>query len=592
MADYVEEIKARLGIYDVVSSYVQLKKAGHNYKGLCPFHSEKTSSFVVSPEKQICHCFGCNKGGDIFTFIQEIEGVSFSEALNMLAERSGVEIKSESSSWKKGQKSEKDEFFKAQELACDFFEHELYHSNDGAKVLEYLHRRGLNDETITKFRIGFSPDKYDALYPSLLKKGVSRDVLIKSGLVATRNIGDDNIYDKYRSRLIFPIFDALGRIAGFGGRALKKDQMPKYLNSPESIIYNKSRILYGFNFSKAEIKKCGVAVFVEGYFDVVLPFQEGVCNVVATSGTALTSDQAKLIKRIAPKAVTCFDSDVAGFEATKRANVVLTEHDVFVGCVSLDEKDPADYVLAHGGNDLKKKFEESVPFFTYLLDKLVLEFDIATFEGRKKLLNSLLPLFKPMSTSDKDFYVGKLAMKMGIDKSIIYDDINSFKLPESHPSRVVLTQEQGQFKPGVQEQILAIILAFPSSFESFKKVLSENDFDDSAKSIYKELLDQYNSSRVSVDRWVFDEDVAPDLKKKLDVLVLYAEDRYQQLGEKGILDEVMGLKLNLKLERIKRERSDVQRQIDVAAGENDKDRMNELMKRVIELRIEEQNLKI
>ena len=207
MADNVEEIKSRLGIYEVVSQYVQLKKAGHNYKGLCPFHNEKSPSFVVSPEKQICHCFGCNKGGDIFSFVQELEGVSFTEAMQILADRAGVKIERKSGAKAKINKTEKEEFFAAHELAADFFEKELWNTNDGKKVLEYLHRRGLKDETIKGFRIGFAPDRYDALYPMLLKRGVKKDTLIKSGLVSTKKVGADEVYDKYRAWLILPIFD-------------------------------------------------------------------------------------------------------------------------------------------------------------------------------------------------------------------------------------------------------------------------------------------------------------------------------------------------------------------------------------------------
>lgn len=587
MADYVEDIKSRVGIYDVVSQYVQLKKAGHNYKGLCPFHSEKTSSFVVSPEKQICHCFGCNKGGDIFTFVQEMEGVSFPEAIKILADKAGIEIKDGSSEWKKELKSEKDEYFTAHDLACEFFEHELIDTNDGAKVLDYLYKRGLTDETIKKFRIGFAPDKYDALHPVLLKKGVKRDVLIASGLVSTKNIGDNNIYDKYRSRLMFPIFDALGRICGFGGRALNKDQMPKYLNSPENIIYSKSKVLYGLNFAKDAIKEAGSVVFVEGYFDVVLPHQEGVCNVVATSGTALTDDQAKIVKRITTKATTCFDNDSAGFMATRRANDVLSSNDIFVSCVSLDHKDPADFVLAESGKALSEKFSKSVPFFTFLLDKLVTLSDISTFEGRKSLLFEITPLFTKMSVSDRDFCVRQLSKKINIDEKVLYDEINSFKLPVNHPAKSAFFADENKFKPDVEDQMLALLLAFPDYFSNFNEILSENDFGGYAKSIYKELCDQYNSSRVSLDKWVFGKSVEEDIKKRLNVLAMYAQDKYQNFADNGLLDEVRHLLVNLKLVRIKSELDVLQRKINESDSQDD---INKLSKSMIELIKQKQRL--
>jgi DNA primase len=266
MGDPVDEIKSRLSIEELVSSYVQLKKAGRSYKGLCPFHSEKTPSFVVSSEKQICHCFGCNKGGDIFTFIQEVEGISFPEALRLLADRVGVKIEENKSKSVSVSKKEKDEFYRAHDLAAEFFEKQLLSSRDGEKVLEYLYKRGLTNETIKEFRLGFAPDSYDSLYPFLLKKGINKDILIQSGLVSAKNLSSDDIYDKYRQRLIFPILDNLGKICGFGGRALKKDQMPKYLNSPENIIYNKSKLLYGLYHSQKAIKEFDKILLVEGYF--------------------------------------------------------------------------------------------------------------------------------------------------------------------------------------------------------------------------------------------------------------------------------------------------------------------------------------
>jgi len=311
MADIVEDIKSRLDIVSYISSYVQLKKTGRNFKGVCPFHSEKTPSFIVSPEKQIWHCFGCSKGGDLFAFVKEADGVSFVEAIQILADKAGLKVEKLSKFEKKEDKSEKDDYFHAHELACEFFEKKLYDTKDGEKVLKYLKNRGLKDETIKDFRLGFAPDEYELLYTYLLKKGIKKEIMVKSGFASSKGIGDDKIFDKYRARLMIPIFDYMGRICGFGGRALKEDQMPKYLNSPDNIVYNKSRLLYGLSNAKKYIKENDGVVLVEGYFDMILPYQAGVKNIVATSGTALTQDQVRLIKRLTQNVTTCFDTDSA-----------------------------------------------------------------------------------------------------------------------------------------------------------------------------------------------------------------------------------------------------------------------------------------
>lgn len=539
MTDYVEEIKARLGIYEVVSQYVQLKKAGLNYKGLCPFHSEKSPSFVVSPEKQICHCFGCNKGGDIFTFIQEMEGVAFPEAMQLLADRAGVKIEKQKSAKITENKTVKDEFFKAQDLACEFFEKQLHTTNDGKKVLDYLARRGVNEGDIKEFRLGFAPESYELLTNYLLEKGISKEVLLKSGLAAQKNIGDARIYDKYRSRLIFPIFDYLGRVCGFGGRALSKDQMPKYLNSPENPIYNKSKVLYGLSHAKQAIKAQGRVVVVEGYFDMILPYQVGVQNVVATSGTALTADQVKILGRLTKEAILCFDSDDAGFEATQRAYELLVEAGFTVKVVTgLDKKDPADFVRDHGAEfgDIVSGGED---FISYLADRLMSRHDKNSFDGRRRIIDTLLPILKAVGPTGKDYFVREISRKLDISETVIYDEIANFSLPNNHPAKKGQKEEPvNVVKISLAQCLLGIFLEYPSLF----KLDLENYFDSSEnpneKAIYKLLTDQYNQARGNLTTWSFDsEDLAP-LKQVIQVLGLYTQERYKDFSEPGIREEV------------------------------------------------------
>ena len=582
MADLVDDIKSKLTIEGLVSQYVQLKKAGRNLKGLCPFHEEKTPSFVVSPEKQICHCFGCHKGGDIFTFIEEKEGITFVEALEVLADKVGIKADTKKYKKKAGP-TDKDDYFKAHEIACEFFEKQLYKTNDGKKVLEYLYKRGLDDETIKEFRIGFAPDSYDALYPSLIKKGLNKNVLLKSGLVSSKRIASDQIYDKYRKRLIFPIFNYLGKICGFGGRALSKDQMPKYLNSPENAIYNKSKELYGLSFAKQSIKENDQLLVVEGYFDVILPYKAGIKNVVATSGTALTDKQAKIIKRLTSNVVSCFDNDDAGFNASTRAFSILQKEDVNMRTIVLDEKDPADLVLERGGDFLKEKISGSDNFMTVLMNKLVDTNDVNTLEGRKAVISGLMPFYKGMKSSVRDFFVRELSSKLDIKEQFIYDEIESFKLPYDHPAKIKAKSDLKKTKFDVDELVLGVFLEYPKVFGITNDLLDKNDFQEELKSVYKALADKYNSLRENCKDWDFDKGVLLKNKEKIDVLRLYADYKYSSFSE-----ELLEIELGKLIDKMKKstrisELRGIQKQIDEFEKAGDTKKVLELLEQQQEL---------
>ena len=584
MADLVDAIKSKLTIEGLVSQYVQLKKAGRNLKGLCPFHEEKTPSFVVSPEKQICHCFGCHKGGDIFTFIQEKEGVTFVEAIEVLADKVG--LKAELKKFKKTTSStDKDDYFKAHELACDFFVQQLYKTNDGKKVLEYLYKRGLDDKTIKEFRIGFAPDSYDSLYPLLLKKGISKKVLVKSGLVSSKRVDADKIYDKYRKRLIFPIFNYIGKICGFGGRALSKDQMPKYLNSPENPIYNKSKELYGLSFAKQAVKENDQLVVVEGYFDVILPFKSGVKNVVATCGTALTEKQAQIVKRLTSNVVSCFDNDKAGFDASTRAFSVLQKEDINMKTVILDEKDPADFVLENGGDVFKEQVSLSDNFITIYANKLVKENDVDSLEGQKNVINSLMPFYKIMKSSVRDYFVRELSTKLDIKERFIYDEIESFSLPFNHPAKSKLKSAESvkKTKFTIDELVLGMFLEHPSVFPLTYGVLDEHDFQKDLKGVYKALSDKYNSLRENCKKWDFQKGVLLENKEKIDVLRLYADYRYSSFSEDLLQNELGKLVDKMKKRTRINELRMIQKEILESEKSGDTKKVLELLKRQQEL---------
>jgi DNA primase len=577
MADIVEDIKSRLDIVSYISSYVQLKKTGRNFKGVCPFHSEKTPSFIVSPEKQIWHCFGCSKGGDLFAFVKEADGVSFVEAIQILADKAGLKVEKLSKFEKKEDKSEKDDYFHAHELACEFFEKKLYDTKDGEKVLKYLKNRGLKDETIKDFRLGFAPDEYELLYPYLLKKGIKKEIMVKSGFASSKGIGDDKIFDKYRARLMIPIFDYMGRICGFGGRALKEDQMPKYLNSPDNIVYNKSRLLYGLSHAKKYIKENDGVVLVEGYFDMILPYQAGVKNIVATSGTALTQDQVRLIKRLTQNVTTCFDTDSAGFEATKRAYFLLQNAEMNVKTVwQLDKKDPADYVVDHGEKflDVIKAAKDFVSFY---IEKLVNVNDVSQLEGRKNILKEVVPIFKNMPSTTKDFYIREFSEKTHISEVSLYDDIEKFKLPFDHPAREDNLLSGNSVKISVAEIIIAVLLNYPSIFPKALELLKESDFEEYEKNVYNELLDQYNSSRTHFKEWSFDAGLLAKEREKVNVKMLYVEDKYDEFSVEAITVELEKLVDRLKKDSKAKRLKNIESEIKEAEKAGEKNRMLALL---------------
>lgn len=339
--DPVVEIKARLPIEDLVRGYCQLKKAGRGYRALCPFHQDKNPSLIVSPDKGIAYCFACQSGGDVFSFYQKIEGVDFPQALRDLAERVGVVIEEHVPQI---QRDEKERARACLEAAKKYYQEQL---KNAEHVQKYLQGRGVHEEECKIFGIGYAPDSFGKTYEALLKMGCSRSEILAAGLGIQREIREERISDRFHDRIMFPIADTQGRIVGFGGRTLGNDSA-KYMNSPEGVLYRKSSVLYGLHSAKEAIRSEGHVVIVEGYFDLLACCRVGKGNVVASCGTALTEEHARVIRRLTDLVVLCLDQDRAGREAAERAFCLLTREGLQVRAVVLPEKDPADMALENG----------------------------------------------------------------------------------------------------------------------------------------------------------------------------------------------------------------------------------------------------
>ena len=353
--DLIDSIRSQADIVDVVSDYVTLRRSGRNHMGLCPFHDEKTPSFSVNPEKQIFHCFGCGKGGNVFSFLMEHENVTFVEAVRHIARRLNITIPDTHQEREAG--SEAESLARVTRFAARFFHDRLLNSDRDSIVRRYAERRGLSEETIKSFGLGYAPDSWNDLLSTAREKGIGADWLVKAGLAKT---GEQRTYDAFRKRLIFPIQAPSGRVVGFGGRALSDEDQPKYLNSPESPIYRKSQVLYGLYQAREALRRQGQALVVEGYMDLLGLHEQGIQGVVALCGTALTREQARLLARYGQQAYLVYDSDQAGVRATWRAIEPLVESGLWTRVVRLpDDHDPDSYVREHGQDGFMKLVEQA-----------------------------------------------------------------------------------------------------------------------------------------------------------------------------------------------------------------------------------------
>lgn len=425
----IEDIKSRLDIVELIQSYIKVQKAGVNYKALCPFHGEKTPSFVISSQKQIWHCFGCGKGGDIFKFVMEMEGMDFSEVLRLLAQKAGVELKRENPAFR----SEKNRLYEICEESALIFEKNLRRS---AAVKEYLKKRGVKGETARDFRLGFAPESWDFLLRALSAKGFKKEEIEKAGL-AVKSADRDSHYDRFRSRIMFPIMDTSERVTGFGGRIFENSSSEKksadtaaakYVNTPSTPVYDKSSVLYGFDRAKDEIRKQDKVVLVEGYMDCLMSHQAGVKNTVSVSGTALTQPQLKTLRRLCGTIICSFDTDSAGENATRRSLALASEFEFERKIAVISSgKDPADMVLEN-----PKKWLDSVneakPVVEYFFEKTFREKNPNTVNGKKEISAALLPYVSEIYNEiEKSHWVSKLAEKLEVGEDSIWKELRRTK---------------------------------------------------------------------------------------------------------------------------------------------------------------------
>ncbi len=426
--EVIQEVAARNDIVDIIAEYVRLKRSGKNYSGLCPFHNEKTPSFSVTPDKQLFHCFGCGAGGTVINFIMRIENLDFIEAIKLLAEKSGFNLPEENYGGNEGEKLKKRQIIYSLNIDSAKYFHLQLISSEGEGALQYLSKRGISEKTIVRFGLGYAVDSWDALKKYLIDKGYSEADVIESGLAIEKSTKGS--YDRFRNRIIYPIIDVRGNVVGFGGRVMD-NTMPKYLNSPETIVFNKSRNLYGLNFAKSSGKNS--LLIVEGYMDVISLHQNGITNVVASLGTALTNEQATIIKKYCSEVIIAYDSDTAGQAATLRGIDILADVGLKVKVLSLKEaKDPDEFIRLKGVELFKKELNESKSLIEYKIDLLKNKFDIDDIEQKIEFVNEMAKIFARVQNSvERDAYIRKIAEETNIGSEAILSEIRKLMHKDS-----------------------------------------------------------------------------------------------------------------------------------------------------------------
>jgi DNA primase len=556
----IDEIKSRLDIVEVVGSYIKLKKAGANYRALCPFHSEKKPSLFVSPARQIWHCFGCSKGGDIFGFVKAIEGVEFGDALRILAQKAGVELKRQ----RPELRTERQRLYEICELATKFFQKQLEESSVGKKAKNYLLKRSLDAKSIEKWRLGWAPDVWRGLSDFLVSKRYKLEEIEKAGLALKNKQG--SYYDRFRGRIMFPIFDLNSQIVGFGGRVFQKDEEEaKYINTPATLLYDKSKILYGLDKAKVEIRKKDFCILVEGYIDTILSHQWGIENTVATSGTALTPYQLAILKRYSDNLFLAFDMDIAGDTATKRGIDLAQSRGFNIKIITLPEdKDPAD-VISKDPKKFESLIKNALSILDYYFQNSFSRFDKTKVDGKREISKILLPIIKRIPNKiEQTFWIQRLAGELKTREKDIREELKKTKM-ESSPD-FDINPLQPQKAPAkktrrelLEERLMSLILTSPQHLGLVNKEVIPYF---SQKT--QEILINFESKK----------NLSPELNEFVNYLILKAE--VEEADEKEVLPEIQFCLKEIQYMEVKSKLSQISREIKKAEEENDLKRIKEL----------------
>ena len=506
--EVINDVRQSNDIVDVISQYVHLKRSGRNFFGLCPFHNEKSPSFSVSPDKQIFHCFGCGVGGNVFSFITQIEGINFVEAVQMLAERANIQLPTLQDNGDSQREELKAKVYKVNEFTADFYHQNLYKPQ--AKIAqEYVKKRQLSNETLKSFKIGFS-GKFDELYQELKKQGFGEREILESGLVNKNERGQ--YIDRYRNRLMFPICDARGKVIAFGGRVLD-DSKPKYINSPENVVYSKGRNLFGLNVAKkGDLKRI---LIVEGYMDVISLHQRGITNVVAPLGKALTEQQGWLLRKNSEQIILSFDSDEAGLKAKLRALDILQNMGCDLRILQMEgAKDPDEYIIKYGNARFNNLVDKALSIIEFKVKILKKDLNLENTNDKIKFLNEIAKLISNVNnTIEREVYIEKIAKEYDISKEAIYAEVNKLTYKNVKTEKVLekpkpvvthIKREEKVISEAVKRRentvIALLLMGDLNIFEILRQNIKVEDFQDEVnKKIAQKLYEEFEKGNSNIN---------------------------------------------------------------------------------------------
>jgi len=593
----IDEIKAKIDIVDLVSEYIPLKQAGVNWKACCPFHNEKTPSFMVSKERQSYHCFGCSEGGDIFSFVQKIEGVDFPEALKYLADKAGVKLERVDPKLV----SQKTKYLEICDLAAKYYHQILIQSQNAKGAREYLVRRKLNDTTIKNFLIGYAPEGWTILYDFLKKRKFADADILGAGLIIKRE-GRSGFYDRFRGRVIFPIWDINGAVVGFTARLLNENQPNaggKYINSPQTLIYNKSNIIYCLDKAKKAIKEKDLAVVVEGQMDAIASHQAGVKNVIASSGTAFTLTQIKLIQRYTNNLAVSFDMDVAGQAAAERGIDLALSMGMNIKVVVLPPeyngqkiKDPDDCIKV-SPELWVKTIDSAMPIMDYYFDKVFVGADLNKPDIRKKAaLKYLTQLTKMPDLIEQNFYLQKLSAKIDVPENLLRETMYKIEnkkkitISTNMPNKVAFAPDRKSREYLLSQRLLSAAIKFPENLPYIINHFNlELVVDKELADFYKELILYYNKDKI-FNYSEFEKILLQQEGKKVNLLTtlsLLADKDFLDFSSQQVEKEIIDIIANLQKSYLFRKMADLQHQLVEAEKNEDQPKIKSLINEISNL---------
>ncbi len=589
--EIIEEVRQNNDVVDIISQYVHLTRKGRNYFGLCPFHNEKSPSFSVSPDRQIFHCFGCGVGGNVYTFLMKIEGITFKESLEQLAERANIQLPTLENNADTAKEELKSKVYKVNEFAAEFYHKNLYQPI--AKIgQEYVKKRKMNKETLEAYRIGFS-GRFDELYKALKAEGFGEKEILESGLVNKRDNG--TYIDRYRERLIFPICDVRGKVIGFGGRILDDSKIkdpkfpqPKYINSPENVVYSKGRHLFGLNVAKKDSTK--KLLIVEGYMDVISLHQRGITNVVGALGTALTEQQGWLLRKSTEQVILGFDADGAGQTAIARSMEILQKMGCDMRVLQIEgAKDPDEYIVKFGEGRFKLAMDNAISLVEFKVKNLKKDLNLESTGDKIKFLNEIAKILsKVENTMEREIYIEKIAKGYNISKEAIYAEVNKLIYAGSKDEKILQSKKieekhiEKQEKTIIEEDlerrentIIAILLDNNKNiFEKIKEQIKPEDFKNEInRKIAKQLYDELEKEDSNINKLIdtFDEETQSH------ITMLMATDYEIENIDKAVED----ILIKYEKERLDNRKKEILKQLEIEQDQEKKMKLGKELSNII-----------